>query len=769
MRESATRYGVTVAVVAVAAIVRRLLDPILGDSPPFPTYFIAVIFSAWYAGLRPAILATLLGFIVPSFVFASPQFAVLEGTAPQLLASVMYFVVCSAIIAFSEAMRIAQRRATQSEQFARQQAETLRITFASIGDAVLTTDARGRIAFLNPVGEALTGWKLVEAVGQPLEAVFNIVNEQTRERAENPVAKVLHDGKIVGLANHTLLIAKDGIERAIDDSAAPICDAAGTIVGVVMIFRDVTEQRKAEARERQLLAHMAATNAKFRAFFEQGALFSGIMDINGTLLETNRLAVDACGYTKEQVVGRPFWECPWWAPSAPIVDRIREACGIAAAGEMFRAEMPYFVADGTQRLADLIISPVRDDSGRVAFLAPTGNDITDQKRMEGELRRSATELAETERRKDEFLAMLGHELRNPLAGIVTGAQVLELLQLGGDAGEMASVIGRQAAHMSHMVDDLLDVSRIARGKLALRLAPVEMVELLETVVRDYRKSHSLEEWQVRFAGSGREAWVQGDRTRLAQVVTNLLHNGCKFCDGPPNVTVSLETFRETATFDIIVRDQGIGMSPETIARIFEPFAQADNSLDRSRGGLGLGLALVKGVTELHQGSVRAASAGLGKGTEFRLTLPLSPHPAQVASDQAESCPVQVAATLPRHVLLIDDRRDAIWPVQKFLEMEGHRVSTACDGPSGLGKARECRPDVVLCDIGLAGSMNGYEVAMALGALGHRQAMYVVAVTGYGQDEDRRKAQSAGFDYHLTKPVSREQLNDILSRMPHFEA
>jgi len=509
---------------------------------------------------------------------------------------------------------------TQADSAAKleSQRQFLHATLTGIGDGVVVTDAQCRVTFLNPVAEALTGWPLSEANGQSIETVFHIVNESTRQVVLSPAREALDEAKIIGLANHTILIAKNGEESSIDDSAAPIRNLQGEITGVVLVFRDVSDQR-----------------------------------------------------------------------------------------------------------------------------------------------RSTSALRENERRKDEFLAMLGHELRNPLAGIVTGVQVLEMLNLGGDAGEMAAIIGRQAAHMSHIVDDLLDVSRIARGKLALRRAPLEVVELLGTIVLDYQKSHIIEDCEVRFDPPDFKVWVVGDRTRLAQVMTNLLHNGCKFCDGPNTVTVSLALRQADGQVDIVVHDCGIGMTCETIQRIFEPFNQADNSVERSRGGLGLGLALVKGVIDLHGGTVRAESEGLGKGTRFILSLPLVARP----SDD-EPSGEQPSSAL-RKVLLIDDRRDAIWPVQKFLEMGGHKVETASDGPKGIATAGEFRPDVILCDIGLDGPINGYEVAKLVRESKELAATYLVAVTGYGQEEDRRTAQAAGFDYHLTKPVSRDQLQEVMARMPRF--
>jgi PAS domain S-box-containing protein len=397
--------------------------------------------------------------------------------------------------------------------------ELLRITLRSIGDAVVTTDVDGRVTYLNAVAETLTGWTQREAAGRPLDQVFRIVNEDTRAPVENPATRALRDGVVVGLANHTVLLRKDGGECPIDDSAAPITDERGEVSGCVLVFRDVTAQRRADReraeqlltarrlaaivgssddaiigksldgvirswnaaaerlfghtaeqaigkhislvipperigeedeiiaslrqgrridhfeterlradgtrllasltispikdeagdvvgvskivrdvtrqrqaaeRERQLLAEAAAANAKFHAFFEQGAMFAGIIDVDGTILEANRLSWEGCGYTRDQTLGKPFWEGPWWTPSQDLVERIKAATAQAAAGHTFRTEMPYFVADGSERMVDLTILPIRDEAGRVLFLVPTGIDVTNRTRAEADREKFVT-------------------------------------------------------------------------------------------------------------------------------------------------------------------------------------------------------------------------------------------------------------------------------------------------------------------------------------------------------------------------------------------
>jgi len=418
------------------------------------------------------------------------------------------------------------------------------------------------------------------------------------------------------------------------------------------------------------------------------------------------------------------------------------------------AQFRFRRADGEFRWLSATGAPRFRPDG--AFLGYVGCsvDITEIKASEEALR-------EADRRKDDFLAMLGHELRNPLAGIVTGAQVLSMLNLDQEAAEMQAVIARQASYMSRIVDDLLDVSRIARGKLRLRHHYANLRQLLQDTIDDYRKSRALDQCELRVAIPPIDLWVWADAARLAQAFSNIIHNSYKFGDGPNVITVELSADPASSQATITVSDRGIGMTAETLARIFEPFSQADTSLERARGGLGLGLALTRGLIHLHGGEVAAHSEGLRRGATFTIRLPCVSPPASFDS----SGPAMAAAQ--ERILIIDDRHDAILPLYKMLQMDGHSVVVALDGPAGLAKAAEFKPDVVLCDISLTEQMNGYQVSQAMRQMPQTCEAYLVAVTGYGHDEARRLAKEAGFDYHLTKPLGKQQLRDLLARRPKF--
>jgi signal transduction histidine kinase/DNA-binding response OmpR family regulator len=370
-------------------------------------------------------------------------------------------------------------------------------------------------------------------------------------------------------------------------------------------------------------------------------------------------------------------------------------------------------------------------------------------------------IQEGDRRKNEFMAMLAHELRNPLAPIRNAVQVMRLL---GDAptplAQARDIIDRQVTHMARLIDDLLDMSRLSRGKILLRKEPLDLVPLVRAAAEDYRSMLEGAGLKLQVRLPDAPLWARGDPTRLAQVVGNVLHNSQKFTDAGGKVTVALEPGEDGASALLTVRDTGIGMEEDMLARLFEPFSQADRSLDRSRGGLGLGLALVRGLTELHGGAVRAASPGLGQGTEVVIRLPLEAAPAAAP-------PAPAANGLPGacyRILLIEDNEDAAESMRVLLTLSGHAVEVAAGGQAGVQAARAHQPEVVLCDIGLPGGMDGYAVARAFRGDPALASARLIALTGYGQEEDQRRSREAGFDLHLTKPVDFAELQRVLARL-----
>jgi two-component system CheB/CheR fusion protein len=375
-----------------------------------------------------------------------------------------------------------------------------------------------------------------------------------------------------------------------------------------------------------------------------------------------------------------------------------------------------------------------------------------------ELQVANQRLREDDQRKNEFLAMLSHELRNPLAPIRNSLYVLDRAEQGSAQAKRAqATIDRQTAHLTRLVDDLLDITRISKGKIQLRKQVVDLSDLVRRTVDDHRSVFAADGLGLEVAVPDAALWVDGDATRLAQVLGNLLHNAAKFSDRDGHTSVSLAKEQNMAV--VSVRDTGVGLSREIVPRIFEPFTQADTTLDRTRGGLGLGLALVKGLVDLHGGSVRVESEGLGQGSEFTIRLPLL----ELAPGR-EAAPSAGRATGARRVLVIEDNLDAAESLREVLEFGGHAVAIANSGRDGIEQSRTFRPDMILCDIGLPG-MDGYEVARRLRAEESLASAYLVALTGYALPEDLAKAKEAGFDEHIAKPASLERIEQILANAP----
>lgn len=428
------------------------------------------------------------------------------------------------------------------------------------------------------------------------------------------------------------------------------------------------------------------------------------------------------------------------------------------------------------RYVDFVYQPLLDSQGQVSGIFIHGVDITEQvaarQRLEelvGELQQVQEALQEADRRKDQFLAMLGHELRNPLAPIRNAVAVMRQPGAGEPQIERArNMIDRQVSHLTRLVDDLLDVSRISRGKILLRQETLDLVALVRAAAEDHRRDFEAGGLRFDVRLPMGPLWTTGDPTRLSQALGNVLHNASKFTDPGGRVEVELVAEATGAQAEIRVRDTGIGMEPWMVERLFEAFNQADRSLDRSRGGLGLGLALVKGLVDLHGGDVRAASAGLGQGSKIVLRLPLAPAGAPAPRPAVEPPPPNEPPNEPsngaRRILVIEDNADAAESMQLLLELAGHRVTWAPDGPSGLAAVERFRPEVVLCDIGLPGEVDGYAVARRL-RREERGPLALIALTGYGQEEDQRRSREAGFDLHLTKPVDPELLKRLLRELP----
>jgi signal transduction histidine kinase/CheY-like chemotaxis protein len=423
-----------------------------------------------------------------------------------------------------------------------------------------------------------------------------------------------------------------------------------------------------------------------------------------------------------------------------------------ATGEPFDMVFPLKGKDGRFRPFLTRVVPLRGEDGRVLQWFGTNTDISDIKEMEGKLR-------EANRHKDEFLAMLAHELRNPLAPVRNGLQVLKSGRADRAAVEKVwAMMERQVTHMARIVDDLLDVSRLMRGRVELRPERLDLGRFARTALEDQRPAFERAGLSLDAGLPELPVWVNADPTRLTQVLDNLLQNAAKFTPRGGTVSVGVGADASRGQAVLTVRDTGVGIEPGLLPHLFETFTQADRSLDRSKGGLGLGLSLVRGLAELHGGTVEARSEGPGRGAEFVVRLPLLPEPAAVTESPA--APRRAATRL--RVLVVEDNRDAADSLRMLLQLYGYEVTVAYTGPAGVAAANEWRPDVVLCDIGLPG-LDGYGVVRALRRNPATAQARMIAVSGYGRDEDREKSQQAGFDAHLTKPADPDKLQELLAR------
>jgi PAS domain S-box-containing protein len=485
----------------------------------------------------------------------------------------------------------------------------LQITLASIGDGVITADAHGRINYLNPVAETLTGWTLADATGREVEQVFHIVNETTRKPVEQPVRIVIERGLTVGLGNHTLLIARDGRERPIDDSAAPITDSRGQVVGVVLIFRDITERRQGE-----LLIDAAREYAESIVTTVRQPLI--ILDSELHVRSANASFYRTFHVSHDQTEGRFIYDLgdrQWNIPALRTL--LEEIIPHNSAFDDWQVEHDFeSIGPRTMMLSARRFPP----EGKYELILLAIEDVTARKRAE-------KALEEADRRKDEFIAILAHELRNPLNTISNAT----LLARNPDAADMRDwsldLIDHQVKNLSRLIEDLLDISRISQGKILLRKETVDLSPIIGLAVDSVSALVKEREQELSVVLPPQSMMVDSDPIRLEQVFVNLLTNSAKYT--PSGGRIQLTAEAEGEHFTIRVRDTGEGISAEMLPRIFEMFTQVGASADHSRGGLGIGLSLVKNLVQMHGGTVMATSEGPGKGSEFVVSLPRAATPA----------------------------------------------------------------------------------------------------------------------------------------------
>ena len=789
----------------------------------------------------------------------------------------------------AQSILVARRRA---EDALRQHSEWLRITLASIGDAVMTTDADGRVTYMNAVAQALTGWSQTDALGQLVTDVFRIVREDTRQPVDNPALRALQTEAIMRLANHTVLLARTGEEHPVDDSAAPIRDESGRTIGAVLVFRDVSERKRSDLTRAHLAAIVESSDdaiisktlqsvilswntgaERLFGYSAQEAIgqpitllippdrrdeeaqflerilrgeriehfetvrvskdgrridisltISPIRDGGGAIVGVSKVARDISHrrslearnielHQREQLARQEaerqkhllyslFMQAPtliailrgpdhvvelanphvcevWGRTEAEMIERplmdaapeLRDQIFPSLLSQVYRSGIPYvgketaatFIQpDGATRTSyfNFVYSPFRNAEGEIEGVFVVASDVTEQVMARNELA-GLREAAETANRaKDEFLAMLGHELRNPLSPILTALQLMKL-RGGGGLERERTVIERQVSHLTRLVEDLLDVSRIARGKVELK---EELVEIGEMVAKAIEVATPLLEQRAHALDIDvpRRLWVRGDAIRLNQVVSNLLTNAAKYT--PPGGRISVRATGERGEIVIRVRDSGMGIAPDMLVRVFDLFVQERQAIDRAQGGLGLGLTIVRNLVERHGGTVSVHSDGPGTGSEFVVRLPQAIVPVEpkvVPDAESASASVIAPSEAALRILVVDDSVDAAEMLAAALSAKGYKTQVAFDAPAALRIAAEFRPAIAFVDIGLP-VMDGYELAAHLRDVPELNGITLFAVTGYGQESDRQQSRSAGFDHHFVKPIDLDAIDAVLS-------
>jgi PAS domain S-box-containing protein len=687
-------------------------------------------------------------------------------------------------------------------------------TLRSIGDAVIATDATGAVTLMNPVAERLTGWSEAEARGKPLATIFRIINEHSRKPVESPVDKVLALGVVVGLANHTVLIARDGREIPIDDSGAPISAGDG-VQGVVLVFRDVTEKKRSEGRHdflsdaTALLAESLDYEVTLHRVADLAvahfASFCAIDLVRDGEPVPRRLVASHADPTKIELANELSRRYPPAPTARTGVPRVLRTC----ASEL-RSEIPQDGPAGAESFdeADLhqarelglrsrIIVPLASSRGialgtMTLAYAESGRTYTkDDLDLAEELgKRCATAIENAElyasvqrareaadaanRAKDEFLAVVSHELRTPLNAILGWAKMLGTSHVDETRrGRAIDTIERNAVAMTQLIEDILDMSRVISGKMRLDVQRVELHRVIEAAIESIRPAADSKGIRVAWSRDSELPSLMGDPTRLQQIVWNLLSNAVKFT--PRDGQVDVELHENGSALELVVSDTGKGIDPSFLPHVFDPFRQQDSSYTRTRGGLGLGLAITRQLVELHGGRITAESDGDGRGAKFRVTLPIaavaviSERPSASSFDPRRVRELEHPAQLKGlGVLVVDDEPDARQLVALILEACECRVTTAASVDEAIAAISREVPDVLVSDIAMPGK-DGYELIRYLRALAPPDGgdIPAAALTAYTRVEDRRRILNAGFSMHVPKPLEPAELVAVLTSLTRF--
>jgi PAS domain S-box-containing protein len=727
------RYLGAVLITAAAVLCRFVLEPWVGTEFPFVTFFPATAIVAWLAGVGPAIVSIVLAVVAANMFFLLPPFALELSGASWAGIHLVYLAASALIIAAGSVVRYRHRRlADESEAL-------LAAIVDTSDDAIVSKTLEGVILSWNAGAERLFGYSAAEAVGQSINLIvpLHLRDEEVR------ILERLRCGERI---NHfeTTRVRKDGELVDISVTVSPVRDSSGNVTGASKVARDITDRKRAEEK-------ILASEQRYRAVVECQTEMLCRFAVDGTMLFVNEAYARALHMTADALIGRVFWDFIPDEEHARIKSMLER---LTVESPESRLENRFETAAGVRWTLWTNRALRFDEQGRAVELQSTGIDITERKTMEEALQKA-------DEHKNEFLAVLGHELRNPLAPLRTGLDLLEKLDGSREASKNTlGMMRRQLDHLVYLVDDLLDVSRISRGRIELKRRVLDVRNAIKIAVELARPVITEHEQDLICQLGDELLPVIGDEDRLAQVVGNLLGNAAKY--SKPNGTIRLSAGREDGAAVIRVRDTGYGIPAERLGQVFDMFSQVpEHHTSTGGGGLGIGLSIARELVLAHGGSIEARSDGIGCGSEFTVRLPLSDAAADDQSPEVSRELAIESACVSRRVLVVDDNGAAAESLRTLLEGRGHTVATANDGVTALKVADKFGPEVVVLDIGLP-NLDGYEVARRIRAMPGGADKLLLAVTGWGQDEDKQLAREAGFDRHLTKPVDSAYLASLIA-------
>jgi PAS domain S-box-containing protein len=605
--------------------------------------------------------------------------------------------------------------------------------------AIFLLDPKGIVKSWNTGAHRIKGYTAEEIIGHPFTRFY----PQEAIDSGWPQEELRRAAETGRIQDEGWRIRKDGSRMWANVVITALKTPDGELRGYLKITRDLTERKAAEERLRQ-------SEERLRLMIESVQDYAIFMlDPDGHITTWNLGAERIKGYTAAEIIGQHF--SIFYSSEDNAAGKPQRELEVAKREGRVEDEGWRVRKDRSQFWANVIITALFDSAGVLRGFAKVTRDMTDKRQVE--------QLQFADKQKNVFLAMLAHELRNPLAPIRNGVELLKLKSSGEPSMlETTKMMERQVAHLVRLVDDLLDVSRIVTGKIHLDKQPIDVSAFIERAIEEVQPTIDARGHELMVTRPARPITVEGDVVRLSQVVSNLVSNAAKYTDKPSRIWLLVEPREDEVVLRI--RDEGVGMTEDELSRIFNLFEQADTSIARTRGGLGIGLTLVKRIVELHGGDVAATSAGPTQGSEFVVRLPLTAR-ASTPTGPGAYVGRELSRQPGRRILVVDDNVDAALSVERLLKQWGHDVQTVFNGPEALERARAFRPHLVLLDIGMPG-MSGYEVAQHLRKEREFADVVITALTGYGQAEDRRRSREAGFNHHLTKPPDPTALAALLS-------